>query len=205
MTKLRAVFREVDLVGWRVAAAIAIAGGLVGCGGGAKQADSPGNCPDGTVLHGSDCLPAANEKDPDENMPASATSHSDSSAAGDSTGHASGAAADSDSPPPAGGKTPYDQDAVEAQLKRGARSVKGSCGASTDENGEANGPWGKTKASITLGRNGHVKQVTVPAPYDGTPAGLCVVHAFDKIQFPPYAASADVTVDWDVELVKPKK
>jgi hypothetical protein len=58
---------------------------------------------------------------------------------------------------------------------------------------------------VTLGRNGHVKQVAVPAPFDGTPVGVCVVHAFDKIQFPPYAAPGDVVVDWDIEVVKPKR
>jgi hypothetical protein len=201
MTKLRTVSTNVVL---SVAAAL-LGGSVLACGGGAKQADSPGTCPDGTVLHGSDCLPASSEKDPDENMPPPSTSHSDSSASGDSAGHPPAASSESDSTPAAGGTTPYDKDAVEAQLKRGARSVKGSCGAATDENGEANGPWGKTKASVTLGRNGHVKQVSVPAPFDGTPSGICVIHAFDKIQFPPYAASADVTVDWDVELTKPKK
>jgi hypothetical protein len=186
-------------------AAFTLMGGLVACGGDGKGASSPGTCPEGTVLRGSDCLPASSDKDPDEKMPASASesSHADSSGSGDSARHAD---SDSTPSPPAGaGSTPYDKDAVEAQLKRGARSVKASCGAATDDSGEAAGPWGKTTASVTLGRNGHVKQVKVPAPYDGTPAGVCVVHAFDKIQFPPYASSGDVTVDWDVELVKPKK
>src|ERR1700722_534700 len=126
MTKLRTVSKSVVL-----SVAAALAGSVLACGGGAKQADSPGTCPDGTVLHGSDCLPASSEKDPDENMPAPSTSHSDSSSSGDSAGHppasAPASAPDSDSAPAAGGKTPYDQDAVEAQLKRGARSVKASC------------------------------------------------------------------------------
>jgi hypothetical protein len=187
-------------------AGIAFVGGLAACGGGAKE---PGTCPEGTVLHGSDCLPASADKDPDEMMPsASKSSPSGGGAADESSGHASsapsGGGGDS-SPPSADAKTPYDRDAVEAQLKRGARSVTGSCGAATDDNGDATGPWGKTKASVTLGRNGHVRQVTVPAPFEGTPVGVCVVHAFDKIQFPPYAASTDVTVDWDIEVVKPKK
>jgi hypothetical protein len=188
--------------------AIALAGGLAACGGEAKQADSPGMCPEGTVLHGTDCLPASSDKDPDEKMPPSTASSNDSSSGSASGGGAAsggGPASSGDSAPSSEGKTPYDKDAVEAQLKRGARSVKASCGASTDDNGDATGPWGKTQAAVTLGRNGHVKQVAVPAPYDGTPAGLCVVHAFDKIQFPPYAASSDITVQWDVELVKPKK
>ena len=76
-------------------------------------------------------------------------------------------------------------------------------GASTDENGKAAGPWGTTKASVRLGRNGHVRGVEVPAPYGDKPVGTCVVHAFQNLVFPPYAAPADVVVDWDVEIVKP--
>jgi hypothetical protein len=184
------------------AAAIALAGGLfLACGGESKQAESPSTCPAGTVLQGSDCLPSSSApaaKAPDEVAPAQSDASKGAAAA-------PSGAAESDSAPAPAGKPPYDKDAVDAQLKRGARSVKSACGAATDDNGEANGPWGKTQASVTLGRNGHVKQVTVPAPYSGTPAGMCIVHAFDKIQFPPYAAPADVTVDWDVELVKPAK
>jgi hypothetical protein len=103
-----------------------------------------------------------------------------------------------------GGGTPYDKEAVDVSLKRAARQVKGHCGTATDEEGKASGPWGQTKASVVLGRNGHVKQVTVPAPYDGKPVGICIVHAFEKIVFPPYAAPSDSVIDWDVELVQPK-
>jgi DNA-binding NtrC family response regulator len=60
------------------------------------------------------------------------------------------------------------------------------------------------RPSITLGRNGHIKQVSVPAPYDGKPVGLCIAHSFDKIQFPPYAGDTDAVESWNVELVKPK-
>ena len=59
--------------------------------------------------------------------------------------------------------------------------------------------------SLVLGRNGHIKQVTVPAPYDGKPVGVCIVHAFQKIQFPPYGGSTDLVLDWDVETTAPKK
>jgi len=109
-----------------------------------------------------------------------------------------------DSSPSEGTGKSYDKDAVEAELKRAARQVKGSCGAATDEEGKATGPWGKITASITLGRNGHIKEVTLPSGFEGKPAGTCVVHAFQKIQFPPYAGSSDAKVDWEVEVVQPK-
>jgi hypothetical protein len=90
------------------------------------------------------------------------------------------------------------------QLKRAARQVKANCGSATDDEGKATGPWGRTKASVVLGRNGRVKQVSVPEPYDGKPVGICVVHAFEKLVFPPYAGSSDVSVDWDIDITAPK-
>src|SRR5580658_510764 len=148
--------------------------GLVACGGGEKGANSPGTCPDGTVLHGSDCVPSdsANED--------SAPKHKSSSKSDDTEM----AASSGDSPPASEGSgKSYDKDAVEAELKRAARQVKSACGSATDDEGKATGPWGKITATVTLGRNGHIKQVALPPAYDGKPAGVCVVNAFQKIQF----------------------
>jgi hypothetical protein len=174
---------------------------VTACGGG-KGADSPGNCPDGTVLSGSDCVPATAPSSHSSDDSSSSSSSSSSSDKG--SGGNSGASTDPAPSAPTGGKTPYDKDSVEIELKRASRQVKANCGSATDDNGTASGPWGKTSASVTLGRNGHIKEVTVPAPYDGQPDGVCAVNAFQKIQFPPYAAPTDVVVQWDVEFVKPK-
>jgi len=165
---------------------------VAGCGGGAKGADSPENCT------GADCGP-----------PATSSSHSsdESSSSSDTpSGGSAATSAQSEGPPsaPSGSSTPYQKDAVEVELKRAARQVKANCGSATDDNGTASGPWGKTTASVTLGRNGHIKDVSLPAPYDGQPDGTCAINAFKKIQFPPYASSSDVVVQWDVEFVKPK-
>ncbi len=182
---------------------------IAGCGGGSKPAESAGNCPEGTVLKGADCLPAASAagspKDDDDSEPHKTSTSDDatppSSAGGGSGGDESGASGASG----ASGKTPYDKDAVGVELRRAARQVKGNCGAATDENGAANGPWGTLKASIVLGRNGHVRQITIPPEFDGKPVGDCVVHAFQKIVFPPYAASSDATIDYALEIKKPRK
>jgi hypothetical protein len=179
----------------RVAVALCVA--AAACGGGAKGADSPGTCPDATVLKGSDCVPASAGPDPtggDAPPPKAPKADTDQPAPG---------AAPASDAPSAGGP-PYDKDAVEIELKRATRQVKANCGSATDDDGAATGPWGTTTASVTLGRNGHVKQVTVPAPYDGKAVGVCIVHAFQKIQFPPYGGSVDVAVDREVELKKPK-
>lgn len=169
---------------------------VTACGGGAKGADSPENCT------GADCSPtttSSGHKGPDE-------SWSGSSSSSDTPSGGSAASSPSEASPaaPSGPSTPYQKDAVEVELKRAARQVKANCGSATDENGTAAGPWGKTTASVTLGRNGHIKDVTLPSPYGGAPDGDCAVNAFKKIQFPPYASSSDVVVQWDVEFVKPK-
>jgi hypothetical protein len=197
--------------GWAGAAALAGAA----CGGGSAGAKAPGTCPEGTVLQGQDCLPAEAVSDkpagggdksasgPDKSGSASAGGGADDKF--DAPAHPSDARPVATAEPmPPGAKTPYEKDAVEVELKRGARQVKANCGAATDDEGRALGPWGKTQASITLGRNGHVKAVSLPEPYAGKPVAICVSHAFDKIQFPPYAGDTDAVVAWDVELVRPK-
>lgn len=195
---------------------------LAGCGGGAK---SPENCPDGTVLKGADCVPDDSSSSGDDSSSSksssssssggddSSGSSSSSSSSGSSSGGGSAGGSSSSSGSSGGGgdtssssgPVAYDKEAVEVQLKRAARQVKGHCGSASDEDGKRNGPWGQTKASVVLGRNGHVKQVTVPAPYDGKPVGVCVTHAFQKLIFPPYAAPSDAVIDWDIEIVEPKK
>ena len=167
---------------------------LAACGGGAKQAESPGTCPEGTVLQGESCIPEAASATPpkEDDAPKGNTNGS--------TALASGSSKSSD-----GDTASYDKDAVDAQMKRAAKQVKENCGAASDEDGNKNGPWGSTTATVVLGRNGHVQDVSLPAPYSGKPVGDCVVNSFKKIQFPPYAGSSDASVTWDVEIVKPKK
>jgi hypothetical protein len=183
----------------RVAASLGCLLAVAACGGGAK---SPGTCPAGTVLKGADCIPS-DSGDDDSSGSSSASSSSSSSSSTGKSGGAGGGGDDSSTPPSTGG-TPYDKDAVEVALKRAARQIKSACGSATDSDGKANGPWGSTKVTVTIGRNGHIKQVAVPSPYDGKPVGDCISHAFQKGVFPPYAASSDATVEWDVEVVQPK-
>src|SRR5580693_2627379 len=148
------------------AAGLALWVGALACGGGGKSADSPGTCPDGTVLKGSDCVPAGSGPDSTGgDAPASKAPKPDPDLA------SGGAAPASDAP--SGGGASYDKDAVEIELKRAGRQVKANGGSATDDDGAATGPWGKTTASVTLGSNGHVKQVSVPAPYDGKAVGVC--------------------------------
>jgi hypothetical protein len=170
----------------------------IACGGAAKQADSPGTCPEGTVLKGDDCLPESaggKKSSGDEDSPKGNTQGSP---------RASAAPGGGESEPSSSGGGSYDKEAVEAQLKRAAKQVQANCGAASDEEGNRKGPWGPTTATVVLGRNGHVADVAVPAPYGGKPVGDCVVNSFKKIQFPPYSASSDATITWDVQITEPK-
>lgn len=164
---------------------------LVGCGGGdagSQGAASPTQpeCEPGQILEGGECVPVGG-------TPSQGTPPGDE---GQTTG-TSGTGGTTT------GKVPYDKDNVDMKLQGAATRVKNNCGGATDADGKAVGPWGQTKVTITLGRNGRVHDVTIPAPYDGQPTGRCAVLAFKGLIFPPYAAPADVTLDWDVELVKP--
>jgi hypothetical protein len=94
----------------------------------------------------------------------------------------------------------YDKEATEVVIKRAARQVKENCGAAKDDNGKATGPWGKATLQIQLGKNGHSKGVTVPAPFQGKPTGNCIEKAFTNLTFPPWGGS-DTEVSWEVELV----
>ena len=155
---------------------------LAACGGSDKPADdatsantNSGPCPPSMDKVGGECVPKSG-------------SQTSSTSGGDTSGTP---------------KTAYDKDSVEVVLKRAAAQVKSNCGAATDDSGKPSGPWGQTKVSVTLGRNGHVQDVTIPEPYNDKPTGHCATLAFQGLIFPPYAAPADVTVEWDVDIVKP--
>ena len=160
---------------------------LAACGGGndkpAEDATNAnpnaGPCPPSMEKEGGECVPKS----------------------GSSSGSESSTSTDT----PQTAKVPYDKDNVEMVLKRAALQVKSNCGAATDDTGKPSGPWGQTKVTVTLGRNGHVRDVTIPDPYDGKPTGKCALLAFRGLIFPPYAAPADVSVEWDVDIEKPSK
>jgi hypothetical protein len=98
----------------------------------------------------------------------------------------------------------YDKENTDVVLARAARQVKGNCGSAKDDEGKMIGPWGKVSIKVLLGRNGHTRSVSVPAPFDGKPVGKCIANAFSILQYPPWSGS-DTEVDWDVEVIEPAK
>jgi hypothetical protein len=96
----------------------------------------------------------------------------------------------------------HDREATEIVLKRAARQVKDNCGYAKDENGVAKGPWGETTVTVVLGHGGRSKAATLPAGFEGTPTGRCVVAAFSRLTIPPFSGD-DVTIEWPIDIPKP--
>lgn len=64
-------------------------------------------------------------------------------------------------------------------------------------------PHGDAKVSVTFAGTGHSVRAAVPAPFDGTQIGQCVVRAFVGIIVPPFDGP-EVTVEQPVELKAPE-
>jgi hypothetical protein len=99
-------------------------------------------------------------------------------------------------------KNAYDKEATDVVLRRAARQAEANCGFAKDEAGVAAGPWGKLTVKLTLGHNGRLRTVTVPASYDGKPAGKCIEKAYTGLIFPTWEG-ADLDLDWDLDIAKP--
>lgn len=193
------------------AALVALA--MMGCAVGCNTAPpKQAGCPSGTVEKEGSCVPpddssgggtgdtsgsgSGSSGSGSSGSSGSAASGSGSSASGSSGSGSSGGSTAS------GDKVPYDKQMVDQKLKRAATQVNAHCGSATEEDGKRHGPWGKTKVTVTIDNNGHSRDTTIPAPFDGTAVGRCATNAFNNFQFPPFNAG-DQKVDVDVELVKP--
>lgn len=169
--------------------------GLVACGGAKKPANDPAT---------SETASTANEDTPkwdssSESSDTAKRSKELSASAGSDTSSTSATPA---APPKQRRSDEYDKEATEVVLKRAARQVKQNCGAATDEDGKASGPWGQGSMRLVLGHNGHLKEAAIGSPFEGKPTGRCAVQAFSRLTYPPWAGS-DMNLDWPVELVPP--
>ncbi|MEO7113124.1 MAG: hypothetical protein ABI183_21980 [Polyangiaceae bacterium] len=187
-----------------------IAFALVACGGSPKQADDASS--QNTAKTDDEGAPKWDSSS-STTTPSSSSGSSpatDSSSSGGDTA-ASGASpngsssstgtTDNAAAPAASNAGPHGE--AEIALKRAARQATANCGAAKDSDGKATGPFGKTTVSIVLGRNGHSRKVTPDSSFDGKPAGNCIIQAFTNLTYAPWAG-ADVTTQWEVELVQPK-
>jgi hypothetical protein len=95
-------------------------------------------------------------------------------------------------------KRQFDRKQVEMELKRATRSAE-SCPGVVAEQEKKDHPRGDTRVSVTFQEDGTVRQISIPAPFDGTPVGDCVVRAYKAVIVPPYTGG-DQIIDWDLSL-----
>jgi hypothetical protein len=165
-----------------------------------KPPTQAGTCPEGTYLDGSDCKPKE-ARDEAAMNPGSGESGGGSVSSGSGGG---GSSSSGGSSAGAGGeKVKYDKEMVDSLLKRSAERVKNNCGNATEEGGAKSGPYGETTVSVTVSHTGWISNPTVPAPFNGTAVGNCIVNSFDRKQFPPFGGQ-DVIVTVPVVVVDPK-
>ncbi len=196
-----------------LASLVCIGGLVIACGGGQKKTTDPSSKEtkgDGATEKWEGAT-ADDQKPHDTGSGSSGSGGSDTGSGSSGSGSSAGSAATTNSgssappvaSPPTRRSDQYDKEHTDIVLNRAIRQVKANCGLATDDTGKPAGPWGKVTISVMLGRNGHSKGATVPAPYDGTPPGRCIVHAFSSLTFPPWGG-ADTPVDVELELPKPE-
>jgi hypothetical protein len=116
-------------------------------------------------------------------------------------------------------KREWDDKQADLELHRAAHSAE-TCPDSVVEGDKAIDPkTGKppkgskaptkgkdTKASVTIlfANDGHVKTLTVGAPYDENPVGKCVQRAINAVIVPAYVGP-EHTVEWEIDLTGNKK
>jgi hypothetical protein len=102
-------------------------------------------------------------------------------------------------------KKKFDKKQTKMELQRATMSAESCPGVVYEQEGKEH-PRGDFKATITFQEDGTVKQITIPAPFDGKPVGDCVMQAYKHVIVPPYTGGEQI-VDWDVSLKdkKPEK
>jgi hypothetical protein len=91
-------------------------------------------------------------------------------------------------------KAAFDKRQAELEMKRAARSAETCPGSVTEES-----PAGTAKVSVTFGNNGHVKSVTINAPYDENAVGKCVLKAMNAVVVPSFDGPEE-TMEWEIKL-----
>jgi serine/threonine-protein kinase len=84
--------------------------------------------------------------------------------------------------PPAGERGPVSRGAALSALAAAA-SRAASCS-------NPDGPSGSARAMVTFSPDGPVTEVSLPAPFAGTPVGSCVVSAFRGAHVPPFSGGS---------------
>jgi hypothetical protein len=91
-------------------------------------------------------------------------------------------------------KKPFDHKQADLEVKRAQRSAETCPSAVTEQ-----GPGGSAHVTMTFANDGHVKDATIGAPFDGTEIGKCALNAMKAVIVPPFDGSEE-TVEVDINL-----
>lgn len=93
-------------------------------------------------------------------------------------------------------------DSVQAKLE--LRRASGSAHTCVDVVQAENMPKGEADVTIVFGRDGGVRDVTLSAPFAGSPLEECVLNAYRAVIVPPFD-QPEHTVSWRVDLTGEKR
>lgn len=95
---------------------------------------------------------------------------------------------------------PFDAEQAKLELRRATRSAHTCVEVVQGENL----PKGEADVTITFGRDGGVRDVSIGSPFAGSPLEECVLNAYRAVIVPPFAES-EHTVSWRVDLTGEKR
>ncbi|MCA9596034.1 MAG: hypothetical protein KC776_22120 [Myxococcales bacterium] len=91
-------------------------------------------------------------------------------------------------------KAKFDKKQTELELKRAERSGETCPGVVTEE-----GPTGTAHVTLLFANDGHVKDASIAAPFEGTQVGNCVLNAMKAVIVPRFTGPEE-TVEWEVHV-----
>jgi hypothetical protein len=92
----------------------------------------------------------------------------------------------------------FDDKQAELELKRATRSAQ-DCPGSLPVEEQKQFQKGVAKVTLTFSNDGHVKNKSISANYEDTPAGNCVLRAMGAVIVPVYQGP-EKTLEWEVDL-----
>ncbi len=96
-------------------------------------------------------------------------------------------------------KAKFDKKQTILELKRAARSGETCAGAVSEP-----GPTGKAMVTMTFANDGHVKDISIGAPFPETSTGKCVLNAMKAVIVPAYVGPEE-TMEWEVDVKESEK
>ena len=100
-----------------------------------------------------------------------------------------------EAPPPKSARKP-DMEYIKDMLRRSADQ------AAKCDNSEVQGPRDVARVTVSFRPNGHISEIVVSSPHEGTAMGECIRRAFDGVIVTSWEGEETVTIDREVDFSK---